>query len=351
MRTGRKGDGRRRLLPRELLMSAQCETAVKTLAGDLLGLFNRWPSPSVAVYVTALLSLLLATAVPARAAGLDVAVVAPGIYALVGDLGQRSADNLGNNATFGAVVTAAGVVLIDSGGSRAGAERIEAALRQVTDKPVVLVVNTGGQDHRWLGNAWFKAKGATVIASAAAVEDQRARADLQFEMARGLLGAAFAGTQAVHADQAIVAETRLEVGGVTFVLRPVGPAHTPGDMLVWLPGAGVAFSGDVVYLDRLLGVMPYSQAKGWLAAFETLAALAPRVVVPGHGRPAGLAKARAETFDYLAHLRREVGRLLADGGDMQASAGIDQSAFLHLTGAKDLAGRNAQQVFSEMEFE
>lgn len=298
-----------------------------------------------------LLFILLLAALPARAADLEVTEVAPGIYALVGELGQRSPGNLGNNATFGAVVTAAGVVLIDSGGSRAGAERIEAALRRVTDKPVVLVINTGGQDHRWLGNAWFKAKGAKVIAAAAAVEDQRARADLQFEMARGLVGDAFAGTDAAYADDAVTGETRLEVGGVAFVLRPVGPAHTPGDMLVWLPAAGVAFSGDVVYLDRLLGVMPYSQAKGWLAAFETLAALQPRVVVPGHGRPAGLERARAETFDYLAHLRREIGRLLAEGGDMQAAAAIDQAAFLHLTGAKDLAGRNAQQVFSEMEFE
>lgn len=296
------------------------------------------------------LALLLAGA-PVQAADLDVVEVAPRVYALVGDLGQRSPENLGNNATFGAVATDAGIVLIDPGGSRAGAQRIEEALRQVSEQPVVLVINTGGQDHRWLGNGWFKAQGARVIASAAAVADQKARSDQQFEVARGLVGEAFAGTAAVHADDTFVDGKTLEIGGVRFEVRHAGPAHTPGDAFVWLPDTGVVFTGDIVYMDRLLGVMPFSSSKGWIAAFDAVAALSPGIVVPGHGRPGDLAKARAETGDYLAHLRREIAALVQAGGDMQAAAGIDQGRFLHLGSARELAGRNAQQVFAEMEFE
>ena len=295
--------------------------------------------------------VLLGVALPVRAAELDVVTVAPRVYALVGELGQRSPGNLGNNATFGAVVTEAGVVLIDSGGSRAGAQRIEEALRRVTDLPVVAVINSGGQDHRWLGNGWFKAKGARLIASAAAVADHRARADLQFQMARSLIGEAFAGTEAVYADETFDTARTLEIGGVRLELRHAGPAHTPGDAFVWLPAAGVVFGGDIVYLDRLLGVMPHSSSKSWIGAFEALAALEPRVVVPGHGRPGDLAKARGETLDYLMLLRREMAALIAAGGAMQAAAGIDQGRFLGLESAKELAGRNAEQVFSEMEFE
>lgn len=294
---------------------------------------------------------LLCVALPARADTLEIVTVAPRVFALVGELGQRSPANLGNNATFGAVVTAAGVVLIDPGGSRAGAQHIEETLRQVTDQPVVAVINTGGQDHRWLGNGWFKAKGARIIASAAAVADQRARADLQFEMGRGLVGDGFTGTEVVQAEETFETARTLEIGGVRLELRHAGPAHTPGDAFVWLPDAGVVFSGDLVYLDRLPGVMPYSTSKGWITAFEAMAAVAPKVVVPGHGRPADLTKARAETLDYLTHLRREIGGLIQAGGDLQAAAGIDQGRFLHLHSARDLAGRNAQQVFTEMEFD
>jgi len=138
---------------------------------------------------------------------------------------------------------------------------------------------------------------------------------------------------------------------VTLRLIPVGPAHTPGDMLVWLPDQRIAFTGDVVYLQRMLGVLPYSSSRHWLEAFDTLAALDPAVVVPGHGAPGTLAEARAQTRDYVAHLRAEVGRVLEDGGDETAAAAIDQDAFAHLHNFDTLAGRNAQQVYMEMEWE
>ena len=74
------------------------------------------------------------------------------VYAIVGELGNRTPDNLGNNATFGFVVTPEGVVLIDSGGTYQGAQNIDMLIKSITGKPVVTVINTGGQDHRWLGN-------------------------------------------------------------------------------------------------------------------------------------------------------------------------------------------------------
>lgn len=92
--------------------------------------------------------------------------VVDNVYALVGPLGQRNADNDGLNANFGFIVTAEGVILIDSGASRPGAEKIAAAIGKVTDKPVRWVINTGSQDHRWLGNDYFAGKGAEVMALA-----------------------------------------------------------------------------------------------------------------------------------------------------------------------------------------
>lgn len=288
----------------------------------------------------------------AFAGPLEVQKVAEGVYALVGDLGQRSTENLGNNATFGAVVTKDGVVLIDSGGSRAGAEAIETTLKTVTDKKVVTIINTGGQDHRWLGNGYFQAKGARLIASAKAVEDQKARSDMQFQMMTALIGAdRFAGTTAVTATESFDARKEITIGGIRFALIPASHAHTAGDSIVWLPEKQVAFAGDIVFTERMLGILDVSRSKEWLAAFDTLAALKPAHVVPGHGHPATLAEARADTADYLLHLRREVRRVIDSGGDMNAAASIDQSKFLHLKGSDQLARRNAMQVFAEMEFE
>lgn len=111
------------------------------------------------------LLIVLALMMPvAQAFQLKAEHVVDSVYALIGPLGQRSADNDGLNADFGFVVTPEGVILIDSGASRLGAEKIAAAIGEMTDKLVRWVVNTGSQDHLWLGNAFFAEKGAGVIA-------------------------------------------------------------------------------------------------------------------------------------------------------------------------------------------
>ena len=90
--------------------------------------------------ILGLLFTLFAAPVFAQLATVEIA---PDIYALVGQKTQRGPGNLGNNATFGFVVTPDGVVLIDAGGSLRGSEKIDVAIAAVTDQPVRIVINTG----------------------------------------------------------------------------------------------------------------------------------------------------------------------------------------------------------------
>ncbi len=299
--------------------------------------------------------ILVALASAPTAAAEDVLRVEPvaeGVWAIVGPTVQRSPENLGNNATFGLIETDSGAILVDSGGSTRGAQQLMTAIRSVTDHPVTHVINTGGQDHRWLGNGWFQDQGATLIASAAAVADQQERADAQFQRLRALIGEAnLAGTEAVTAPEPFTDATTLDIDGRHLELRRVGPAHTPGDTYVWLPEAQVVFSGDVIYHDRMLGVGSQSDNQHWLDAFDAIAALEPAVVVPGHGRPGPLSQSQAETRDYLAHLRDHIGAVIDQGGDMMDAAAVDQSAFSHLKVSEQIGGSNAQEVFSQMEWE
>jgi glyoxylase-like metal-dependent hydrolase (beta-lactamase superfamily II) len=301
---------------------------------------------------TLLLSLLFLFGAPALAAPLQVQKVTDGVYALVGDIGQRSPENLGNNATFGVIVTNDGVVLVDPGGSYNGAKQIHEAIRSISDKPVRLVINTGGQDHRWLGNGYFKAQGARIIASKAAVADQRARlTDLLISLNRLVGEKLMAGTEAVYAGETFENRLELEVGGVRLVLRHTGTAHTPGDIFVWLPQKQVVFAGDIAYVERLLAVTAESRSRSWIKAFEEMAALKPEHVVPGHGPATTLARARADTYDYLVALRTQVKAFMDGGGEIYDVGKIDQSRFKHIRLFEELKGRNAQQVFQEMEWE
>jgi glyoxylase-like metal-dependent hydrolase (beta-lactamase superfamily II) len=278
--------------------------------------------------------------------------LADNAYALVGPLTNRDAENLGNNANFGFLVTTDGVVLIDPGGSYKGAQMIDAAIRKITDKPVTVVINTGGQDHRWLGNGYFKAQGARIIASEKAVADQKTRSRDQLIALASLIGPeGLEGTEPVYADETFSEATTLTVGGTRLEIRHPGAAHTPGDSFVWLPDQKILFSGDIVYIDRMLSIGPQSEHKNWISAFEALAALKPEVVVAGHGDPADLAKATADSYAYLVFLRQAVLDLMDQGGGIEDVGTLDQSRFSYLENYDTLKGRNAQRVYEELEWE
>lgn len=224
--------------------------------------------------------------------------VADGVYAHIGDLGPRTVANEGLNANVGLVVTPAGAVLIDSGATYESARQIHAAIRRLTPQPLRWVINTGGQDHRWLGNSYFKTQGVEIIAHAAAEADMRSRGGEQVEGLRAALGTLAQGTTPELPSRWLTKpDEQLELGGVVFQIKHRGGAHTPGDILVWLPQKQVLFSGDVVYVDRLLGVLPFSQTKPWLATFAEIERLSPARIVPGHGRVTDLPQAQAETRD------------------------------------------------------
>ena len=234
--------------------------------------------------------------------------VAEGVHALIGPTGARTAENDALNCNIGFVVAQGGVVLIDSGASRVGAERIARALGSVTEQPVRWVINTGSQDHRWLGNSYFAEQGAEIIALRRTVETQKVFADQHLASLRGVLGERLAGTLPLTAAKALPgAHERLTLGGVQIELIDLGDAHFPGDAVVWVPKAGVLFSGDLVYTDRLLGVLPSSRVRSWQTAFHRLESLSPSVVVPGHGAVGNLTKAQADTGAYLDWLVTEVG--------------------------------------------
>jgi glyoxylase-like metal-dependent hydrolase (beta-lactamase superfamily II) len=299
------------------------------------------------------LLLLLAPLVPAVAAAYtpEARPVADGVYAIVGPLSQRSAENDGLNANYGAIVTPGGTILIDSGASRLGAERIEAAVRAVTDQPIRWVVNTGSQDHRWLGNDFFASKGAETIALARTAATQEQLGEQEIQGLDRFLGERLEGTRPQPATRRLSGdEATLELGGETLVLHYTD-AHFPGDAWVWLPKHGVVFSGDLVYVDRLLGVMPTSSVRNGQIAFRALEHLQPQRIVPGHGRVCDLAQARRDTGDYYDFLVDKIGAAAQDMEPMDATLDryMDLSQFNGLANYADLHRANMNRAFLELE--
>jgi len=307
----------------------------------------RWAGAMLTAGSMALVSL------SAQAVEVTFKPVAPNVYAYVGDIEGRTYENEAINANLGLVVTPAGALLIDSGASLQGAQQIAAAVKKVTPQPIQWVINTGGQDHRWLGNGYFQAQGAELIAHAAGQADMANRGNDHLLALRAALGPLADGTVPTLPTRWLAGpDEPLMLGGVVFQFKHRGGAHTPGDLLVWLPQQRVLFAGDTVYVDRMLGVLPVSHTGRWLKTFEVIEQLDPQVLVPGHGAVTNLATARADTQAYLQALRAHMKKAVDDGTDVSAAVkSFDTAPFLRLLNAAELMPGNASRTYLELERE
>ncbi|MCE2424829.1 MAG: MBL fold metallo-hydrolase [Pseudomonadales bacterium] len=93
------------------------------------------------------------------------------------------------------------------------------------------------------------------------------------------------------------------VGDKNVILKEVGPCHTQGDILAYVPGDRLIFTGDILFIEGhpILWVGP---AGNWIAACDYLLGLPVEVVVPGHG-PITDKRGVKAVRDYLVYIRDE----------------------------------------------
>jgi glyoxylase-like metal-dependent hydrolase (beta-lactamase superfamily II) len=103
----------------------------------------------------------------------------------------------------------------------------------------------------------------------------------------------------------------LDAGGREVRLIEVGPAHTPGDLIVHVPDVNLVFAADILFVG-VAPVMWAGPTAGWIAALDRILELAPDAIVPGHG-PVSDQSEVGVLRDYLAWVDAEARPLLADG--------------------------------------
>lgn len=244
--------------------------------------------------------------------GMALQAVADGVWLAQGEaaLGSRENRNFISNA--GVIVAPRGVVLVDALGSPALARELLAAVAARTDKPVTDVIVTHYHADHVYGLQVLAQAGARITAHRAARDylgSETARLRLASSIAEGLTEP---GTRLVEATQWIDGSTALELAGERFELRALGPAHTAEDLALWLPQRRILFSGDLVFRGRIPFV-GQADSRGWIASLDSLLALPALAIVPGHGPVSRSAREDMQlTRDYLAYLREQMGRAVAD---------------------------------------
>jgi len=207
--------------------------------------------------------------------------VTENIYCFFGALENISKDNGGNMVNSCYVKTNKGYVVVDSGPTFAYAQQAYDAMQKVTKLPVKYVINTHDHDDHWLGNSFYKNRGALLIGSEHQQESVTVK--MQTRIERILGKKLFGQTKIVKLDTVVEENLTLTLGGEKFeISQPISMAHTKGDLLVYLPHEKALFVGDLVFNGRLTSLRDGSIV-GSLEALDVIDNYRAKTVITGHG--------------------------------------------------------------------
>jgi glyoxylase-like metal-dependent hydrolase (beta-lactamase superfamily II) len=307
-----------------------------------------------------LLALFCCFVLPASAADADVTVPMQVVqlgkrsYFVQGLAGAASGENQGFMSNAGFVVTGDGVVVFDALASPPLATKLLGLIREVTRQPIRRVVISHYHADHFYGLQVFKAAGAEVwahrlAAGATRTEDAALRLAQRKE---ALFPWVDDDTRLVEADHFVEDDTEFEIGGVHFVLRHVGPAHSREDLAMLVKEDRVLYAGDLVFRGRVPFVGD-ADARAWIAALDKLLALDPKVLVPGHGEPSRAPRQDIEfTREYLVFLREQMAKAARDLVPFEeAYEAVDWSRYRDLPAFEEANRVNAYNQYLRLEQE
>ena len=257
------------------------------------------------------LVLAAASAAPANDYALRPQAIADGVYVFAGRTENFSRDNGGNIANTGFIVGSDGVIVIDTGPSRAYGEQQRAAIAAVTPKPVVQVYLTHAHPDHFLGDqAYAKAPIAALPATITAIaRNGEALSDNLYR----LVGGWMLNTEVRVPSQPV------STGAVTVAgrrLRLIAAAgHTDGDLMLFDEATKTLFTGDLVFFQRA-PTTPNADLPRWLATLDEIDKIDFATLVPGHGPVIHDHAGIAQTRDYLRWLAGSLREAASRGLDM-----------------------------------
>ena len=275
--------------------------------------------------------------------------LAAGVYAVLGDSGLGAEGR--PNAGF--VDTPEGVVVVGGLASPAQGRAVIRSIRRITSRALRFLVLYAHHPDMMFGAIEFKRAGAIIVAH----PDKRVLANeagpdqmvADWDGVVGLqelLGFEYANTP----DRPVTGIDTLRLGGRQIAVIHPGTAHSPGDLMLWLPRERVLFAGDILLEDGVSMVVDGKSAV-LLQTLDLIDSLHPRVVVPGHGRidPDPTALTRI-TRSYLTALRDSMQAAVQRGTSMRKALDyLPPPDAARAVSLNTRQRRNAARVYREME--
>ncbi|MBR1270407.1 quinoprotein relay system zinc metallohydrolase 2 [Bradyrhizobium sp. AUGA SZCCT0222] len=282
---------------------------------------------------------------------LPVSEVAPGIFVHQGLTALMTGENEGATANIGFIIGESAVAVVDTGGSVREGQRLLAAIRARTDKPIRYVIYTHGHPDHVFGGAAFAGDGTEFVGHRNLPRALAARGPFYLDAFRRIMGEkSLDGVRMIPPTLLVDGTIKLDLGSRILTLRSWPAAHSDNDLTVFDEQTKTLFAGDLVFLGHI-PVLDGS-IRGWLGMIDELATLPAQRVIPGHGPVSEWPGALADQRRYLETLAADVRRLVARGAPITVAA--DTAAASERPRWQlfdDYNARNATTAFSEIEWE
>jgi len=304
------------------------------------------------VWILAALAILGASTFSrAQQQELEVTEIAPGLFVHHGVTALMTRENDGAIANIGFIIGESAVAVIDTGGSVREGQRLLAAIRAHTDKPIRYVINTHGHPDHVFGSAAFLSDGTVFVGHRNLPRALATRWQFHIEAFRRIMGDQLLDEVRMIPPTLLIDGTvTLDLGSRTLTLRAWPTAHSDNDLSVLDEETKTLFAGDLVFLTHT-PVLDGS-IRGWLRVIDELSTLPARRVIPGHGPVSEWPAALTDQRRYLETLASDVRVLVARGEPITVAAdtaAASERARWQLF--DDYNARNATTAFSEIEWE
>src|SRR5262249_12179125 len=301
--------------------------------------------------IVLLLGLLLGAPAGAAEHGYALVEVAPGVFVHPGVHEVGDAANEDAIANIGFIVGDDAVLVVDPGGSAREGEKLRAALRRVTDRPVRFVVLTHVHPDHIFGAAAFRADRPEFIGHAKLPGALAQRGDYYVRTLRRALGGAAEGSEIVPPTRLVSAEEAIELGNRRVTIRAHGPAHTDTDLSLFDARTGTLWLSDLLFVDRTPVID--GSLVGWLRELDGLKSLPAARAIPGHGPPSVAWPAALEAeARYLRTVLDEPRAAIRQGVEIGAAArqvALAERARWQLF--DEYHARNVTAAYKELEWE
>jgi glyoxylase-like metal-dependent hydrolase (beta-lactamase superfamily II)/rhodanese-related sulfurtransferase len=273
------------------------------------------------------------------------------VWSAIGATAPGSFANSGHNNNLSFIIGDESVLVFNAGDNYLLAKAMHEEIQKITPLPIKAVVLENGQGHAMLGSNYWQEQGVPVIAHIDTAVEIKEHGEEIIDRMRLRNGAKAMYTQVTMPDETFEDTLKIDLGAIEVELLHLGPAHSPGDIMAWMPQQKLVITGDMAFHQRLLPLFEHTDTAAWIETWKKFEALGAETVIPGHGVPTNMKEVTQYTRDYLVYLRQKIAEVLDEGGDLQQAYDVDQSAYAHLDTFHELARLNADQVFRAMEFE